>query len=395
MDTFDVVVIGGGAAGVAAALSAARTGARVALVRRGPGAAALAGGGWHDAPPRELRDALASVGYELVDCDAPLPHPDGTVISCPTAAAAAARAALRTDTAGALVCGVAGLPSFRATALAALWTDAAGLDGDGLGAATILLDDTPAAGWSPVSLAAMLDRDPDRLARPLAALVRERSAERVILPAVLGLADPAAVLDVITRQAGVAAGEALGVSPSVPGWRLDRALMQAVASAGVHVIAGRVVRCVTQGDRVRSVSVAGGSARTTPQMSEVSADGFVLATGKYIAGGITAELEFEEPALGCDVALERFARTIDDPGAALVLTDPERSEPQPVLYAGVRVDSERRPLTPADDVFLSNVFVAGSVRAGAETATLGLGAAARDGWDAGARAATLAAGRSR
>src|SRR5690606_25850634 len=135
------------------------------------------------------------------------------------------------------------------------------------------------------------------------------------------------------------------------------------ASAGVHVIAGRVVRCVTQGDRVRSVSVAGGSARTTPQMSEVSADGFVLATGKYIAGGITAELEFEEPALGCDVALERFARTIDDPGAALVLTDPERSEPQPVLYAGVRVDSERRPLTPADDVFLSNVFVAGSVRA--------------------------------
>lgn len=395
MENFDVVVIGGGAAGVAAALSAARTGARVALVRRGPGAAALAGGGWYNAPPAELRDALARVGYELVDCDTPLPHPDGTVVPCQTAAAASARAGLGIDATGVLVCGIAGLPSFRATALAALWTDAAAIEGDGLSAATLALDHTPAAGWSPVSLAALLEREPDRLVRPLAALVRERGAERVILPAVLGLADHARVLAAVTDETGVAAGEALGVAPSVPGWRLDRALMSTVADAGVRVIAGRVVRCATDGDLVRNVSVADGTAGTAqsgaaPGLIEIAGECFVLATGKYIAGGITAEVEFEEPALGCDVALERFARTIDDPGAALVLTDPERSEPQPVLSAGVRVDGDGRPLTPADDAFLANVFVAGSVRAGAETATLGLGAASRDGWDAGSRAAALA-----
>lgn len=387
-----MVVIGGGAAGAAAALSAARAGARVALVRRGPGAAALTGGGWHDSPPQELRAALTAAGHELTDCDAPLPHPGGALISCTVAAVSNARASLDANAHDVLICGIAGLPSFRATALAALWADAAGAPAEGIGAATVTLDGTPAAGWSAVALAALLDREPERLIRPLAAIVRDRGAARVIVPAVLGLASHARVLAAVMDGTGASAGEALGVAPSVPGWRLDRALMHAVAGAGVNVIDGRVVSGATDGSAVRSVSVAGGAAMNGDRDRPIVIAGncFVLATGKYIAGGITADIEFEEPALGCDVALERFARTIDDPGAALVLTDPERSEPQPVLSAGVRVSSDGRPLSPADDVFLSNVFVAGSVRAGTETATLGLGAASHDGWDAGARAAAQA-----
>jgi anaerobic glycerol-3-phosphate dehydrogenase len=392
VDTFDVVVIGGGAAGAAAALSAARAGARAALVRRGPGAAALTGGGWHGAPPQELRAALTAAGHELIDCDAPLPHPDGSLISCAVAPVSSAQASLDANAHDVLVCGVAGLPSFRASALAALWADAAGARNESIGAATITIDATPPAGWSAVALAALLDREPERLVRPLAALVRDRGAARVIVPAVLGLAGHARVLAAVMDGTGVSAGEALGVAPSVPGWRLDRALMNAVTGAGVIVIGGRVVRGLIDGSAVRSVSVAGAGGRSVERehLTQIAGECFVLATGKYIAGGITADIEFEEPALGCDVALERFARTIDDPGAALVLTDPERSEPQPVLSAGVRVSGDGRPLTPADDVFLSNVFVAGSVRAGTETATLGLGAAAHDGWEAGARAAAHA-----
>lgn len=387
MDTFDVVVIGGGPAGTAAALSAARAGARVALVRRGPGAAALAGGGWKDAPPDEMRDALARAGYELADCDGGLPHPDGVLASCEVAGVSHARASLAAEASGVLVCGIAGLPSFRATALAALWADAAGAPDDAVAAATLTLDGTPAAGWSPVALAGLLDREPARLAAAVAGLVRIHAAGRLILPAVLGLVEHRAVLDTVAEAAGITVGEALGVAPSVPGWRLDRALQQAATDAGVGIIAGRVVHAAAANGTLRSVQIHG---RGTAL--DIGGGCFVLATGKYIGGGITAEAEFEEPALGCDVALERFARTIDDPGAALVLTDPERAEPQPVLSAGVRVDREARPLTPADDVYLTNVIVGGTVRAGVETATLGLGAAAHDGWAAGARAAQQAAG---
>jgi tetratricopeptide (TPR) repeat protein len=122
----------------------------------------------------------------------------------------------------------------------------------------------------------------------------------------------------------------------------------------------------------------------------LAARAVVLAAGKYLGGGITAGEEFEEPALGCDVAFQRFARTIDDPAAALILTDAERTEPQPVLAAGVRVDNRSRPLGAAGTVFSSAIFVAGSARAGVATATLGLGGAASDGWAAGESAAAHA-----
>jgi glycerol-3-phosphate dehydrogenase subunit B len=389
VDTFDVVVIGGGAAGTAAALAAVHAGARVALVRRGPGAASLAGGGWRDAPPPELRTALADAGLELVPCDGALPHPDGVLVACDVAGASHGRAALSPGDRGIVVCGIAGLPSFHAASLAALWSDEAGLDDGAVRAFTIELDATPAAGWSPASLAGLLDRQPELLAAGVARVMRERGAHRLILPAVLGVENHVGVLQLVGTAAGSAPGEALGSAPSVPGWRLDRALHRVARNAGVRTMSGRVVHAAVQRRHVLSVSVADGADTTS-----LGAASFVLATGKYIGGGITAAAEFEEPALGCDVALERFTRTIDDPGAALVLTDPVRTEPQPVLSAGVRVDDQGRPLTPAGEVFLVNVFVAGSVRAGIETAVLGLGAATHDGSAAGARAASLAAGRS-
>jgi glycerol-3-phosphate dehydrogenase subunit B len=285
------------------------------------------------------------------------------------------------------VCGIAGLPAFHAEALAVLWSEEAGLPDGAMQALTLTLEGTPAAGWSPVSLAALLDREPDRLGSAIRTAVREMDAGRVIVPAVLGIAEHERTLHAVRESAGLVVGEALGSAPSVPGWRLDQALLRAVADAGVSVTPGRVVRADSRDGVVRRVNV-----QNPTGVMDVHARSFVLATGKYIAGGITATVEFEERTLGCDVALERFARTIDDPGAALMLTDPVRTEPQPVLAAGVRIDIDGRPLTASNDVYLSNVFVAGSVRAGVETAELGLGRAMHQGWSAGERAAALASG---
>ena len=364
---------------MAAALAATADGARVALVRSGPGATALASGGWADAPPAALRAALAAAGHPLAQCAGPLPHPDGVLVPCSVAAPAHVAA---TPIANALVCSIAGLPSFRASSLAVLWADAEGLPDDAVTAALLTLPGTPPAGWSPASLAGMLDRDPALLADALAAIVRERKPLRVILPAIAGLNDHARVLAALTDACGVPVAEALGVAPSVPGWRLDQALMKAVAAAGVHVMAGRVGASEQRDGLLRSATVIGAATTTT-----IAAAAWVLATGKYIGGGITAIEEFEEPTLGCDVALERFARTIDDPGASLVLTDPVRTEPQPALTAGVRVNTSGQPLNPSGDVYLTNVFVAGAVRAGVEAGRLGLGSASHDGHVAGARAA--------
>jgi anaerobic glycerol-3-phosphate dehydrogenase len=384
VESFDVAVIGGGAAGTAAALAASAAGARVVLVSRGPGATALAAGGWHDAPPDPFRAALAAAGLPLIACDGLLPHPDGAVRRSAVAPASHAAAALAPEAPAALVCGIAGLAGFHAPALTALWSDAAGLPRGSLTPVTLELDGTPAAGWPTASLAALVAREPQRLAAPLRHALERHPAARVLLPAVLGLLDHAETRAALEHAVGVTVAEALAVAPSVPGWRLTHALGRALETAAVRTLRGTISAHRLDENEIRLAIGDNGA------VDGLAARAVVLAAGKYLGGGITAGEEFEEPALGCDVAFQRFARTIDDPAAALILTDPERTEPQPVLAAGVRVDNRSRPLGAAGTVFSSAIFVAGSARAGVATATLGLGGAASDGWAAGESAAAHA-----
>jgi glycerol-3-phosphate dehydrogenase subunit B len=410
----DVLIIGGGMAGVAAALAVADAGARAALVRRGPGATALSAGGWVGVPPESVRSALAAAGLPLDMRPVALPHPDGRVLQYDAAPIAHGAADLWTAAAGArdgsvdrtsgeqasteatgvLVCGVAGLPSFRAAALAALWADAAPVhEGDvgggrsrAFGAVTLSLADTPAGGWSAVALAARLERDPALLAAPLAAAAREHAAAVVIVPAVLGLDAHGRVHSAVRAAVGVPIGEALGVAPSVPGWRLDRALLHALERAGVTVVTGTVTDRTATGGAVERVAIAASTGSIVIRPSAV-----VLATGRFIGGGVTAGAQFIESALRIELALDGASRLPVTPAESLAHTHADRSARQPVLGIGVRTDGDGRPVTPGGDLAFRNVFIAGSIRAGAETAALGLGAAARDGWRVGALAAAAAA----
>ncbi|HUF50349.1 MAG TPA: FAD-binding protein [Longimicrobiales bacterium] len=384
MESYDVLVLGGGISGVAAALAATAAGARTALVRRGPGATALAAGGWQGTPPAALRAALAAAGLELVSCAQPLPHPDGALRRCDCAPPAHARAAIGAAAERTIVCGIAGLPGFHATALAALWADAAGLPPHEFEGVEIVLPDTPPAGWAPLAVAALIERSPRSLARPLADRARERGAARVILPAVIGVLDHDRTREAVQSETGLIVAEALAAAPSLPGWRLDHALMRALHAAGVAVVAGSVHERAGHGRSLQRVVVAGEHGALP-----LAARAFVLATGKFIGGGIAGEHSFEEVALDCDVALERFGRTFDDPGAALVLTDAVRTETQPVLALGVVIDEHARPLRPDGTVCYDNVVAAGGVLAGAGTDS-GLGTAAASGWNAGEFAAGLA-----
>ncbi|HEX7090913.1 MAG TPA: FAD-binding protein [Longimicrobiales bacterium] len=380
---YDVVVIGGGAAGVAAALAAAARGSRVALVRAGPGATALAAGAWRGPLPAGTGRALAAAGLVLEPPAGPLPHPWGALERAELAAPAQAAAAIEE---GALVCGVAGLPGYRPAALVRLWGDAAGAR---LAAATLDLGAlTPPAGWAPAALAAALERDPAPLAEALARAVRDAGARRAILPPVLGLDRAEAVRSALADAAGVPVGEMLAVPPSLPGLRLDRALLAAARAAGVEVIAGRAGEPVVRDGTVESVRVHGASAPES-----VAAREFVLATGKFAGGGIVADERLREPALGCPVWVEHLGAAFDAP-EPLALTRPERAAPQPLLAAGVREDGAGRPVGRRGEVVYRNVRVAGSIRAGREAAALGLGHAAADGWEMGERAADAAASRA-
>jgi glycerol-3-phosphate dehydrogenase subunit B len=368
-------VIGGGIAGTAAALASARRGARVTLVRAAPGATALCMGGWHGAMPSELAAEFDAAGHAWMRAAHKLPAPDGTLRSFDFAAQAQAAARLTGTT---LVCGFTGLTGFRADVLAQLW-------GDALSCAprscAITLRDTPAAGWSPASLAGRIERECDDVATQLGQRAREHGAETIVLPAVLGFDRVAEVRAALEHSTGVTIAETLGAAPSLPGWRLQTALDRMLARASVTIEAGRVVDRRARGTELQAVTV-----RQDGAQRELTAATFVLATGKFIGGGIEAHGEFHEPALGCPLWIDHLGERFEA-NEPLTLTNADRRAEQPLLSVGVATDGKGKPVSPGGEPFYDNVWVAGAVRAEHTVGVHGLGAAAQDGWHAGEQAA--------
>jgi len=368
---FDVVVLGSGVAGTAAAIAAAKRGAHTCMIAGAPGASALFSGAWRGDCPDGLRTALAEAGYLLERCTEPLPHPFGHLAPCDFAPPAQ-RAAVLADSS--VVIGIAGLAGFDAAILAQLWSARAGVR---LNALTLELPNTPQAGWAPVSLAGMIERQPDVIIGPVNRALSSSGARHAVLPAVIGTKHDNSTRAVITSALDAEVGEVLAVQPSLPGWRLHHALRMALIAAGVAIFDSKGLASGPTGRRVDRIELMNGDV--------VAGHTFVLATGKYAAGGIEADAEFREPALSCPVWTEHLGENFERVDS-LLLTNAEQSDEQPLLSVGVHADHEQRPVGPAGDVVYDNVFVAGTVRAGWSVATHGLGDAANDGWNAGVTA---------
>jgi glycerol-3-phosphate dehydrogenase subunit B len=369
---FDVVVLGGGVAGTAAAIAARQLGAQTCVLAGAPGASALFAGAWRGGCPDGLRRALADVGYELSACTRPLPHAHGHLIDCDAAPPSHEAAHLIND---AVVIGIAGLPGFDASMLALQWSARADVQ---LRSDTLTLDHTPAAGWAPLSLAGQIERALETMVDPLRRALRKHAATRVVLPAVLGVGYDNAIRSRLGDELDVVISEALAVPPSLPGWRLHSALRMALRRSDVTVLEGKGLASARHDGRVQEIELLNGDV--------VTGHTFVLATGKYAAGGIEVDARFREPALGCPVWVEHLGERFESVDS-LMLTDPDRAEDQPLLRAGVHTDAEHRPVNASNDVVYSNVLVAGSVRADWSLMTHGIGAAAHDGWAAGVKAA--------
>jgi glycerol-3-phosphate dehydrogenase subunit B len=381
-EAVEVLIVGGGVAGVAAALAARASGAPVALVRRGPGATALSSGGWAGDAPRALIAALAEVGHGVPAVSRPLPHPAGDLRRCGLAAELQAAAALGADS---VVVGIDGLPWFRARALSRLWSDATG---SALEARTISLPGTPPGGWSPVALAKGIEAEPERLVAPLAGALAAAGATRAVLPAVLGVEGWAVVRRALA-EAGIEAGEALGVPPSLPGWRLDAALRRAAEAAGVRWFEGVAASGVLQGSRVAAVELLPARPAAGSPGVRITATSYVLATGGFVGGGVVLDASAREPVLGLPVHLDAMAAAWT--GDPLTASQLDPTLPQPLLEAGIAADEAGRPTGAEGSTLLENVWVAGAVRVGQAAGSWALGTCAWQGWLAGEAAAAAAA----
>ncbi|MXV61213.1 glycerol-3-phosphate dehydrogenase subunit GlpB [Natronorubrum sp. JWXQ-INN-674] len=422
----DVLVIGGGLAGVTSALAAAEGGARVRLVtykqstlRHASGLIDVLGytpdgegplvdpfDALADLPeghPYErvgtdaVRDALsffddvagAAYAGEHTDANALVPTHGGTVK--PTARYPVSTASgLASDPRDTLLVGFETLPDFEAP-LAAAHLEAAGAPFDARGVTVsfpgIVRDDAKVTRY-----AHLLDRDEsvttgagETSAREALATTVEARLEgecRVGFPAILG--------DDYADEVRADLADALGADvfevpmgpPSLPGMRLEDLLYKALEDAGVRTASGvPVIGYETESEsgetaRIDHVVVDRHGAEIPHR-----ADQYVLATGGLVGKGVRSERErVFEPIFDCHVphASDRYDWFVDD-----VFGE------QPYARFGLAPDRELRPLDADGEPEFANLRAAGAVLGGYDFAAekSGAGVSLATGYVAGTRAA--------
>ena len=203
-------------------------------------------------------------------------------------------------------------------------------------------------------LAAAFERDQfrDQFAQEVRPLLA--GAQHLGLPAVLGHDGVVAVCQDLERRLGLPVFEIPMLSPSLPGMRLADLLKADLLAADVPVLQGRpVARLEPDGERVGHVVWQGSSAQR-----RFAADSVILATGRFFGGGLVAgRAGVEEPLLGLDL---HAPASRDSWHMRSFLGAPGH----PINRVGLVTDAELRPLGDGGAPVYSNLFAAGAILAG-------------------------------
>lgn len=351
----DVLVVGGGLAGFAAATAAAADGAVVTLVARAPGATSLYAGVMEIAPPFDSlatlpHHPLNRLGFDRARLGAELDEAVSAFASALARAGLPLRGGLReegvyadlhgrvrraalvpeTVAAGELgalrgrrvaVVGIPEVGEYDAASTAAALADA------GLEAVPV---DCPVDGLGPgASITDLFGRPAPR--------PRVRAA---------AVAYPPGFTDLPANGF-----ELLAATPSPHGWRLQQALERALATAGVKVLRGEVSGFEADGGRLRATAVAGDT---------VAADAFVLATGRFIGGGLRKDRRVREALF--DLPLFYDGAPVEE--RSVTLRHLEYLGPEPAFRTGLLTDAQLRPLGRHGGPVHENLRAAGAILAG-------------------------------
>ena len=430
----DVLVIGGGAAGILAAASAARLGASVIVVRKGDGATALSSGAvdiadaWHDsvpgpdAPPlvaglsyvegiaalarrrpshpyarigeagrTRIHDAMA-LFRELAPSLELGGKPDGTnhVVVSPLgttkrsawlpAQGAVDLSGLSTDS---LICiaNFEDLANFSGVRASETLRWISGLGGHSMNVQVLsvpLGERRESAYENGRQMALALDEPQaaedlaKRIQKALVALGTR--PDLLLVPAVLGIRNHAAVRECIVAAAACPVREMLSFPPSAPGARLTFALEDGAASLGIQITPGTVFsanvveRTHPSGKRHRFVQSL--NVRIGKDDVEMRPRAVILASGRFWAGGLTREGPREEPIFSLPVVCHGVAS-----GEKFVGTlTADRPEKEHELFrSGIAYSASLQPLAADGECAAKNLFAAGSILEGYDPAKDGSG----------------------
>lgn len=212
----------------------------------------------------------------------------------------------------------------------------------------------------------------------------QQTYTHIAFPPILGLRKSRNVLEELRVNLGIDIFEVPAIIPSVPGLRLQLALDELLNSYGIPIISGNVINVLKEKNKIRNIIVKN-------NQNEISIYGsrYVLASGKFLGGGLSWTKEgIKETIFDLPVFYQNKLITtkfIEE----LLCNDP--LAPHPVFSCGIKTNNFLQPINEKNDILYENIFAAGSILNGYNYIhdKCGLGVALFTGYCAGKNAVKI------
>ncbi len=216
---------------------------------------------------------------------------------------------------------------------------------------------------SSIEIARYLDNEDNLsvLAKNLKKQAERIGATHIALPPVLGFKRARENQLALQDLTGAYVFELLSFPPSVPGLRLQRGLETAFVNGGGTLLVGHHAKS----DSLKSSIVKEVTAVGPKRNFKIFTNAVILATGKFIGGGITGtENGIRESVFDLMTVDERFRIATRTTPQKLTNTIALSHMGHPLFGSGLSVDSQFRPITGEEVHAAENLYAAGSILAG-------------------------------